>query len=377
MSLNNPSDRNASLIGRPVSICVGFTLWKKPIVRTFLSALGSRSTFVRRAEDAVSLATERGGQVIVWASEEDDGLSALCADRGVPLIRMEDGFIRSVGLGSDFSWPFSIVLDGNGIYYDPDRPSDLEEILGSEAFSPELLQQARALRELIVRSAVTKYAVGGRTPDLETPPKNRRSILVPGQVEVDASVRHGGCGIYTNLELLRAVRRANPDAYILFKPHPDVWRGNRPGGVSHDDIAGLADQQVGGMEIAALFDIVDEIHTLTSLAGFEALLRGKQVHVYGGPFYAGWGLTSDRVEFPRRGRELQLDELVAGVLIRYPAYFDWLERALCGPETVLLRLRSHSLPLWMRARSRLYFLIREVTKALGLVGAIRWINRRI
>ena len=40
-----------------------------------------------------------------------------------------------------------------------------------------------------------------------------------------------------------------------------------------------------------LLGIVDEVHTLTSLTGFEALLRGIEVHAYGGPFYAGWGLT--------------------------------------------------------------------------------------
>ena len=80
---------------------------------------------------------------------------------------------------------------------------------------------------------------------------------------------------------------------------------------------------------------VDEVHVLTSLAGFEALLRGKPVVCWGTPFYAGWGLTEDRAPTPRRSRVLSLDALVAGVLLLYPTYvsrttghFTTAERAL-------------------------------------------------
>ncbi len=56
---------------------------------------------------------------------------------------------------------------------------------------------------------------------------------------------------------------------------------------------------------------------MTSLTGFEALLRGKAVFTYGLPFYAGWGLTQDRHAHPRRHRRLSIDELVAAALIGY------------------------------------------------------------
>jgi len=59
---------------------------------------------------------------------------------------------------------------------------------------------------------------------------------------------------------------------------------------------------------------------MTSLAGFEGLLRGKRVVTYGIPFYAGWGLTDDRHRSERRTRKLILDELVAGCLLKYPRY---------------------------------------------------------
>ena len=74
--------------------------------------------------------------------------------------------------------------------------------------------------------------------------------------------------------------------------------------------------------ITDLLDDCDELHTLTSLSGFEALLRGVEVHTYGQPFYAGWGLTHDRMTIPRRTRAVTLDELTAASLLLYPRYVD-------------------------------------------------------
>src|SRR5260370_40455778 len=99
----------------------------------------------------------------------------------------------------------------------------------------------------------------------------------------------------------------------------------------------FADAVVTDGSTAALLALVDELHTMTSLAGFEALLRGRRVVVYGRPFYAGWGLTVDRVP-QGRGRTLSLDELVAGVLILYPRYLDPLTRLPCGPAVIIERL---------------------------------------
>ena len=81
---------------------------------------------------------------------------------------------------------------------------------------------------------------------------------------------------------------------------------------------------------------------MTSLVGFDALLRGKKVVIYGQPFYAGWGLTQDVFAsgeaFLRRGRKLSLDELVAGALIYYPIYWNWESNTLSTCETTLIKL---------------------------------------
>lgn len=105
----------------------------------------------------------------------------------------------------------------------------------------------------------------------------------------------------------------------------------------------------------ALLAEADEVHVLTSLAGFEALLRGKPVRCEGLPFYAGWGLTTDAHRCERRTRQLTLDELVAGALILYPTYVSRTTKAFTTPERALDELLAwraqsgRSLPLWRKA----------------------------
>ena len=333
--------------------CFGYSFWKHPHARAFLQSTGASFRFFKYFHGerrAVASAAGHGGDVVAWSSRCADGmLEALCREAGGPLVRMEDGFIRSVGLGSSFQYPYSLVLDRRGIYYDPTQPSDLEVILQQlpeRSDYDELCRRARALREFIVQNGLTKYNVGQSTLSRTRWPSDRRVLLVPGQVEDDASVRRGGCGIRGNLELLREVRRRNPGAFIIYKPHPDVEVKNRKGRIDDAKVLCVADEVVRNVRMDALLAVVDEVHTLTSLTGFEALLRGVKVCVYGGPFYAGWGLTEDyaveRSFLSRRTARLTLDELTAGVLLLYPSYYDWQTASFCTAEDVCHRLLQRS-----------------------------------
>jgi capsular polysaccharide export protein len=160
-------------------------------------------------------------------------------------------------------------------------------------------------------------------------------VLVPGQVENDLSLRLGGGEIRSNLALLQAARAARPEAFLIFKPHPDVVRGFRPGRVKGSAARALADAVVDDVSIEALIDAADEVFTMTSLAGFEALMRGKRVATRGTPFYAGWGLSEDSIGCARRTRRLALDELVAGALILYPRYLHPVSGYMCEIEDLL------------------------------------------
>lgn len=309
--------------GDPLKIfALGFSLWKKSIVRSFFPQ--SRIIFTDLAG-----AVPTGATVVVWGLRPlPDGL-----DGRVRVLRLEDGFLRSVGLGADLIRPVSWVADGRGMYFDATRPSDLEVLLAETEFSPELLARAKRMRDRIVGTGLTKYNVGAA--DWMKPASAGRIILVPGQVEKDASLAYGALGIKTNLGLLQAVRSENPDAYVIYKPHPDVVAGLRASGTAEAGATNWYDELVLDVSMGKLLSQVDEIHVLTSLAGFEALLRGKKVTCHGQPFYAGWGLTTDKLPIVRRSRRLSLDELVAGTLILYPRYMSRNAGTLIPPEDAL------------------------------------------
>lgn len=320
--------------------CVGFSWWKRPYARAFLQSTAGTIRFFSDWWSAVKWAQGNGGDVMVWASQYTAGLKNCCQYLGVRLTRMEDGFIRSIGLGSDFNWPYSLVLDRKGIYYDPSQPSELEDILNAmpkHADHTALLERAAAIRSLILEKRLTKYNTGCGAALPPKFPEGKNIVLVPGQVEDDASVRCGGFGM-ANLDLLRAAREARPDAFIIYKPHPDVESDNRQGALPDATTLRYADSILRDFPMGRLLPLVHEVHTLTSQTGFEALLRGVKVFTYGGPFYAGWGLTEDRQAFPRRRARLTLDELVAGALLLYPSYYDWQTKNFCRAEDVCFRL---------------------------------------
>lgn len=317
---------------RSIQAALGFASWKRSAVAPLL---WSGSDGVRFQANTRGL--KEGDQVVVWKSRLTAATVRDLAYKRIHPIEVEDGFIRSVGLGADCVPPLSIVVDRMGIYFDPQRSSDLEAVLQEGSFSDELLQRARRLRELIVKSGISKYDVGGTSPRTGT--SRRQKILVIGQVEDDRSVRCGGGDVQSNLELLRRVRRNAADSYIYYRPHPDVQAGHRIGRIADEKLVGLADEVVSAGSISEWIDSVDEVHVNTSLAGFEALLRGKPVTTYGVPFYAGWGLTNDLGDVPsRRSAKRELDELVAAALLIYPRYLDPQTGLPCPPEILVARL---------------------------------------
>lgn len=340
--------------GRGIAVCLGVHPYKRERLRELLASAAPPPAFLGNPERAVALAARRCGAMLAWSASAPDDLPARCEAAGVALRWLEDGFIRSAGLGAAFRAGASFALDSRGPYYDPARESDLARLLATADFPPALLARACALRHAVVARGVTKYNLTGAVPKIMAPP-GRIRILVPGQVEDDASIRHGAGQIRRNLDLLRAVRAAAPDAFILYKPHPDIEAGFRRGRIAEPDLAGLADQVLRGVPMAPLFGLVDAVHTITSLTGFEALLRGLPVTCWGTPFYAGWGLTEDRgpPATPPRTRRLALDELVAGALILYPRCLDPLTRLPCPPEVLLDRMdRPELFPPGRRARLR-------------------------
>jgi capsular polysaccharide export protein len=329
----NLIDRN-----RDIRAAAGFAFWKRSTVGPLLWR-GSEGTPFGVSRTSVG----SGELVALWRSRASAASIAQLESRGAHLVEVEDGFIRSTGLGADCVPPLSIVVDRLGAHFDPARPSELEQMLEHGVFSTDILERARELRRLIVDSGVSKYDAGRTSLDRRSGEKLH--VLVPGQVEDDRAVVCGGGGLTSNLELLRKVRAQRPDAYIMYKPHPDVEAGHRRGAVANRLCLSIADEIVRNEPISALLDLADEVHVNSSLAGFEALMRGKPVTTYGVPFYAGWGLTRDLGRVPsRRTARRSLDELVAAVLLLYPRYLDPVTGLPCPAEILVRRLAERQAP---------------------------------
>ena len=288
-------------------VCVGITPWKRRYLAQFLRSPYGSIRF-SKVNDAGS--EERpvfwsfSDTVNVDISSKNMSTQELATRiDSVSKIRLEDGFIRSRGLGSDFTAPASLVFDSSGLYFDASCPSTLEELLNTYKCTEQELIRAKMLRERILFSNMTKYNVGDANTDSvqsENGLTDTKIILVVGQVEGDQSILRGSNKLTKNADFIAEVRSLNPDAHIVYKPHPDVVSGNREGHVSSSLLASYVDRVELTRPFLDCLEECDELHTMTSLSGFEAILREKNVVTYGMPFYAGWGLTQDKSSCTRR-----------------------------------------------------------------------------
>lgn len=335
-------DRN-----RSISTAYGIASWKRPTIDPMLWDGSS----LPRHSSGVPKSSRDGSVLAAWKSRTSATVLEHITEIGLPVAEIEDGMIRGRGLGANCVPPLSIVVDFSGIYFDPAQSSDLERILQTADMDEALLDRATRLRRTIIEAGISKYDGGSRE---KRKSGSGRQVLVLGQVEDDRSVLNGGPG-QTNLGLLTRARQLEPDAWLIYRPHPDVEAGHRKGNIADHRVLTFANEIERGGPITSLIEAVDGVHCITSLGGFEALLRGKQVTTHGVPFYAGWGLTKDLDPIPsRRTRKRSLDELVAATLILYPTYFDPVTRLPCPPEILVSRIArgedSFAAPLaWLRS----------------------------
>ncbi len=263
--------------------------------------------------------------IVVWGRKDPPGLRQFAASKSIPIHRVEDAFIRSIDLGGVHGTPLSYIYDETGIYFDAEQPSDLELLLSEYDFKADttLMARARACIEHFLRSGTSKYNFADRV-DIASfyGEKTDKRILVIGQVEDDASIQYGCSRRITNNDLVTRARLENPDAQIIYKPHPDVLLGLRKRISDPTQVESIAQVLYESVPIADALETIDHVYTITSLAGFEALLRGIKVTAFGAPFYSGWGLTDDRQPVPRRGRTLEVAEIFAAAYILYPRYLN-------------------------------------------------------
>jgi capsular polysaccharide export protein len=344
---------------------IGITPWKRRYISQFLRSPDGQLRFSSRDDTRID-------EIPMYWSYRDspsvDSTMPLIHEKNNTLskVRVEDGFVRSIGLGSDFVAPSSLVFDDKGLYFDASAESALENMLNEYELSDQELNRGRAIRLAICEANISKYNVGKKQlEDTGSLCADQKTvILVVGQVDGDQSLLRGTVKVQTNDQLLRSVRENNPDSYIIYKPHPDVVSGNRKGAISATTEQDCVDETEYTRDFLDCLPMCSEVHTMTSLSGFEALLRGKKVFTYGMPFYAGWGLTTDAMNNARRKVSRNIDELVFLCMHKYPHYVDLKSGEFVSIETIIGSLND------VRSKSSVIHKFQGLSKIVNIVNAL-------
>ncbi len=319
--------------------CFGFSSWKKDYITNFLLTPFNEVKFFKNEETTARYARKHNSDFTIAAEKENPAISELCKNYEVSITRIDDGFIRSSGLPSNFAPASSLIIDDKSIHYIADKESKLEELIINLRLTRDKKNRARDLINLITQKDVSKYNFS--TGELKLSfPRDKKIILVAGQIEDDPAVKLGRGTIKSNARLLEETRKREKDAYIIYKPHPEVVAGKRLGHLPKREAQRYSDMVIEHANIHDLIKRCDEVYTISSFVGFEALLRSKKVKTFGCPFYAGWGLTDDSIFFSKRNRNISLEHLVYAALIEYPIYFDRVSNLPCKPEDLVKRIIS-------------------------------------
>ena len=226
--------------------------------------------------------------IYIWGYKAPDYLIEYVRDQELDIFFLEDGFIRSGPDNESGAPPLSIVMDSQAPYFDTTRPNDLTDLIANFDFEQSGYDEAltQEMLDYYVAHRVSKY---NHQPYVDIVPiygvKNKKRILVLGQVPHDDSLKYGGGIGITLLDVVNRAIAENPEAQIIIKPHPMML--DDPSIVSTlTELECLILTQ--SIHLVDALETVDHVYTITSLGGFEALLRGKKLTVLGQPFYHAW-----------------------------------------------------------------------------------------
>ncbi|MFM7443627.1 MAG: capsular polysaccharide biosynthesis protein, partial [Tabrizicola sp.] len=282
-----------------------------------------------------------GDGVLVWGRSPTAWRGeTLAARRGVPLVRVEDAFLRSVLPGRAGGGPaIGFLFDPVGVHFDSSRPSRMEEILSSgDLYNSNILNEVKWLTCCILESGLSKY--NNHDPGLPTPDPGY--VLVVDQSAGDASIRYSGASAQTFRAMLAAALADHPDQRIVIRAHPETALGLRSGHYTLSDAGGRVTLLTTPVAPHRLLADAAQVYTVSSQLGFEAILHGHRPRVFGQPLYAGWDLTHDQAPIPRRTRRLTVDELFAGAMLLAPVWYDPCRDRLCGLEEVIHQLQAET-----------------------------------
>ncbi|MGP9688557.1 capsular polysaccharide export protein, LipB/KpsS family [Psychrobacter sp. AOP22-C1-C5] len=318
----NKSVKALNKIDSSSNIFFGFSEWKHDFIKKifggncyfFTTKDANSSDFLRLFEEKITLINN----IYVWSYNDPYWLFSFCLSLGKNFCRIEDGFIRSNSLGAKKSIPKSLVIDNSGtMYFDAARESQLHNLIRNLSLDEEKTTEAKNYIDRIIKNNISKYNL----PNSEHSYSIKNAILVIGQNENDMSIAKSGAIFTTNETLLRYVASKNVGRDIIYKPHPDT--------INNDASRRSYPEKVDGVliinDLHYLFDNIsniNEVHTISSLLGFEFLFRGLKVYCYSRTWYSGWGLTKDTYSSEDTIYKKTVIELFYCAYILYPFYYN-------------------------------------------------------
>ncbi|MGO3119457.1 MAG: capsular polysaccharide export protein, LipB/KpsS family [Moraxellaceae bacterium] len=233
--------------------------------------------------------------IYIWGYKAPDYFIKYVREQNLDIFFLEDGFIRSGPDDDSSAPPLSIVMDSQAPYFDTTRPNDLTDFIANFDFEQDGYdyELAQEMLDYYVSHRVSKY---NHQPYVDVIPiygiKNKKRVLVLGQVPHDDSLKYGDGNGITLLDVVSKAIEENPDAQIIVKPHPmtldDLFIFDT---LTELDCLTLTQS----IHLVDALESIDHVYTITSLGGFEALLRGKKVTVLGRPFYVNTNITLNQL----------------------------------------------------------------------------------
>lgn len=342
---------------RPIH-CFGVEAESRPLVSAAFSGKGGPVSGHDNEAEAVAAAVRDAGILLSEGGKVSDGLEQTCREKNIGLLRIDGNFACVAGLEPFLPPAAMLVADDLGAHDDASRPSRLETLLQTYVLNAEEMSRGTAFVDRLNQAYAS---MGG--PDVSRTvagAKGRKIVLVPGERGSAGNPTSGTSECH--LQLLRQVRKRNPDAFIIFKPHPDM---NVDRSLSRD-VRRYADLLATKADWSDLIGLCDAVETLSSPAGFTALLRGVPVTAHGLPFYAGWGLTEDLASCTRRTARRSLDELVYLTLAVYARCTDPVSLLPCPPEILIDRAMARQPEIRQQAGSPSLNPLSWLSRKLGL-----------
>lgn len=257
-----------------------------------------------------------------------------------PIVLCESGPIGSITPHNAKSLPIerevmSVISDMHAYNYDSYHSSDLERYISTCSLDSAALQRAKKNIAAIVENKISKY--NHQPLEISEPgTPGRRKVLVVDQDVADTSVFLARGTKEAFDKMLADAISENPDADVLVKTHPIDIIGNK---TTVGCYTGVSGKNVVPITYPAnpftLMEYVDKVYVSSSAFGFEALMAGKEVHTYGIPWYAGWGLTKDYYICPRRNKRKSLEELFHCFYIWYCKWYNPISKRQCELEEVI------------------------------------------